>query len=283
MPSGTTGDVLSRDDAADILSAELAQIGFESFEVTENGMRAYIPSRLFDPDILHQTLLDSFTATKALVEIKETREIEGEDWNKEWEKNFFRPYILGENKCVVHSSFHTDYPKCEYDIVIDPKMAFGTGHHSTTRLMMNALFQSNIKGKSLIDVGTGSAILAILASKLKASVIDAVEIDEAAYLNAIENIKLNNCDNINVILGVITDTDPDKKYDFLLANINRNIITGDLPEYVKRLKPTGSIFLSGFYCHDIDIIDKVAQNLNLQLFHKAVDNDWAALGYKFKD
>lgn len=283
-PASTSeaGITLSIEDAQDILSAQLADIGFESFEKNNDLLVSFIPSKLFSRQKLDDTLSEFPFLDTVILDIEKVTEIEGEDWNSEWEKNYFRPYVLAGNKCVIHSSFHKDYPVCDMDIVIDPKMAFGTGHHSTTQLMVDALFNSNLKGKSLLDVGTGSGILAIIASKLGANPITAVEIDEPAYLNALENSELNRCSNIRFILGIISDVQDGQLFDFVLANINRNVILNDLKSYVSHLKDDGQIFLSGFYDKDVEIILDKAESLGLKMNISAVNNDWAIVGLKKK-
>lgn len=283
-PASTSeaGITLSIEDAQDILSAQLADIGFESFEKNNDLLVSFIPSKLFSSQKLDDTLSEFPFLDTVILDVEKVTEIEGEDWNSEWEKNYFRPYVLAGNKCVIHSSFHKDYPVCDMDIVIDPKMAFGTGHHSTTQLMVDALFSSNLKGKSLLDVGTGSGILAIIASKLGADPITAVEIDEPAYLNALENSELNRCSNIRFILGIISDVEDGQLFDFVLANINRNVILNDLKSYVDHLKDDGQIFLSGFYDKDVEIILDKAESLGLKMNISAVNNDWAIVGLKKK-
>lgn len=277
---GEAGDALSIDDGQDVLSALLADIGFESFEKEGDRLVAFIPKRLFDPLALAKTV-EEFPFTNVMpVQTDAVEEIQGEDWNSEWEKNYFQPYVFGDNECVVHSTFHSGYPKCTHDIVIDPKMAFGTGHHSTTRLMVGALFASELEGKSLIDVGTGSAILAILAEKLKAGQIVAVEIDEAAFVNAVENMALNGCTHIEAIEGDIAKVTPDRTFDYLLANINRNVILDNLEAFAAHLAEGGTMFLSGFYTEDSPVIDDRARKLGLREFYSKEDNNWAILGYR---
>lgn len=280
--SSEAGITLSIEDAQDILSAQLADIGFESFEKNNALLVSFIPSKLFSRQKLDDTLSEFPFLDTVILDVEKVTEIEGEDWNSEWEKNYFRPYVLAGNKCVIHSSFHKDYPVCDMDIVIDPKMAFGTGHHSTTQLMVDALFSANLKGKSLLDVGTGSGILAIIASKLGSDPITAVEIDEPAYLNALENSELNCCSNIRFILGIISDVEDGQLFDFVLANINRNVILNDLKSYVDHLKDDGQIFLSGFYDKDVEIILDKAESLGLKMNISAVNNDWAIVGLKKK-
>lgn len=277
--SGATGDALSWDDISDILNATIAPLGFETFEKEKPFVYAYIQSRVYDADNLKKALKTAPLSDVAIVELKETREIPGEDWNREWEKNYFQPYVFGKDKCIIHSSFHKNLPNCEYDIIIDPKMAFGTGHHSTTRLMVEALFDTAVEGKKVMDVGTGSAVLSILASKLRAKSVLAVEIDDAAYENALENIKLNECHNVEVLLGEVYAVREGMTFDIVLANINRNIIIDDLPEYVRRSARGGRIFLSGFYEEDVPLIEERAQQCKLKLDYYKTDSNWTVLGY----
>lgn len=277
--SGATGDALSWDDISDILNATIAPLGFETFEKEKPFVYAYIQSRVYDADNLKKALKTAPLSDVAIVELKETREIPGEDWNREWEKNYFQPYVFGKDKCIIHSSFHKNLPNCEYDIIIDPKMAFGTGHHSTTRLMVEALFDTAVEGKKVMDVGTGSAVLSILASKLRAKSVLAVEIDDAAYENALENIKLNECHNVEVLLGEVYAVREGMTFDIVLANINRNIIIDDLPEYVRRTARGGRIFLSGFYEEDVPLIEERAQQCKLKLDYHKTDSNWTVLGY----
>lgn len=269
---------LSVEDAQDILSARLADSGYESFEKDGGILTAFVPAKSFDRQVLDKTLASLPFADSINISVEGIKHIEGEDWNSVWEKNYFQPYIFGENKCVIHSSFHYGYPECDLDIVIDPKMAFGTGHHSTTRLMVEALLNTDLKSKPVLDVGTGSGILAIISEKLGAENITAVEIDESAYVNALENSELNGCRNINFILGDIDSVNAMDKFDILLANINRNVILEDLPKYCSRLKPDAQIFLSGFYEEDAGMILDKASTTKLRKNYYASDNRWAIIG-----
>lgn len=279
--TGAACPELSTTDFIDLLSQNLADIGYESFQTEGSTLTAFIPARLFDIERTEGAvnLAAAFGLTAVITEVEH---IEGEDWNSEWEKNFFQPYVFGNNKCVVHSSFHTGYPACEHDIVIDPKMAFGTGHHSTTRLMAEALLTMDLKGLDVADIGTGSAILAILASKLGAREITAVEIDEFAYTNAVENVELNRCDNINLVLGEVGLVPARKQFDVLVANINRNIILASLKDYAARVANTGCILLSGFYEHDVEMVLDEAKRHGLTLLFTTTDNNWSIVGLTFE-
>ncbi|MDE6783060.1 MAG: 50S ribosomal protein L11 methyltransferase, partial [Paramuribaculum sp.] len=180
---------------------------------------------------------------------------------------------------VIHSSFHTDIPRCRYDIVIDPKMAFGTGHHFTTRLILQRLLKADIEGKSMIDVGTGTAILAILAAMRGAAPVTGIEIDEGAYLNAIENVSLNHVDTaVSLILGDASAlAQIQYEADLLTANINRNVITADLSAYAKSVKSGGTVLLSGFYRADVAIVREAAEACGLTYVSTTDDNDWACV------
>lgn len=248
-------------DACDLAADSLAAIGFESFEQPEEAggafMTAYVPAPLFDAE----------AAREALAEIEplavagfEAVFVKGRDWNSEWEKNYFKP-ILVAGRVAVHSSFHTDVPPAEFDIVIDPKMAFGTGHHATTTLMMKALLSGNIAGASVIDMGTGTGILAILASMLGAAEVAAVEIDPFAAANAADNVALNlgNDSAVEVLEGDASALgNIGFEADVFLANINRNVITADIEAYAAALKTGGRLVVSGFYVADRGIVAEAA-------------------------
>lgn len=259
--------------ATDIMAALLCDCGYESFVPDEQGLTAYIKKELYDNEKLNQTILQF--PLDATIDILD-KIIEGQDWNSEWEKNYFKPIIV-KDKCVIHSSFHKDIPKLPYDIVIDPKMAFGTGHHATTSLIIEQLLDLDLNNKSVIDMGTGTGILAILALMRGAIQITAIEIDPMAHANAIENLKINNAESINLLLGDASLLPNVNNADVFIANINRNIITEDLASYNNSLNKNGLILLSGFYENDIPVIMEYAQPLELKYAtHKTKDN-WACL------
>ncbi|MDE6296822.1 MAG: 50S ribosomal protein L11 methyltransferase, partial [Muribaculaceae bacterium] len=235
----------SSPDASDLAAAFLADVGFESFEPDENGLTAYIPASLPGEELARQALAEfPFSSDIEII----TEFVKGEDWNAEWEKNYFKP-ILIDDLCVVHSTFHKDVPKAEYDIVIDPKMAFGTGHHDTTSNMMRHILSLPLHDADVIDMGTGTGILAFLAKMRGAKAVTGIEIDRPAYENAVDNARLNNCD-INFIHGDASSLKEIPQADFLFANINRNIILNDIEHYSAALKPHGTMLLSGFYEED---------------------------------
>lgn len=258
----------------DVFAALLCEHGYESFVPDEEGLTAYVKIGDFDESILKDVMVkfpfDDVNASVCWTEI------EGQDWNAEWEKYYFKPIIV-DDLCVIHSSFHTDVPSAPYDIVIDPKMAFGTGHHQTTTLMLRWLLSMPIEGKSLVDVGTGTGILAILAAMKGAAPVNAIEIDEFAHVNAVENVALNHHGEINVILGDASALKALPKSDYLLANINKNIILNDLAAYAEALNPGGVMLLSGFYKADADDIVNKASEFGLTYGSLASLDDWASL------
>lgn len=258
----------------DIIASLLCDIGYESFVPDATGTTAYIKKELFDKGSLDEAVasfpLPGFTLDVA------TQEIEGKDWNAEWERNYFRPIVV-DDMCVIHSSFHTDFPKCKYDIVIDPKMAFGTGHHATTSLIIYRLLNTPLEGLSVIDMGTGTGILAILAAMRGASPVNAIEIDPFAQANAVDNVRINNHPEINVILGDADALAGLPKADMFIANINRNIILNDMGKYAAAMKPGASILLSGFYEDDVNMLLEQAQNYKLEFLRVSHRDHWACL------
>lgn len=261
--------------ATDIMAAMLADVGFESFVPDADGLDAYIREELYDADAV-RAIADSFPMPDTAITTTATR-VEGQDWNHEWEKNYFKPIVVAD-RCVIHSSFHTDYPKCEYDISIDPKMAFGTGHHATTSQIISALLSLDLTGKAVTDMGTGTGILAILSAMRGAAPVSAIEIDPAAEINARENVASNGHPEINVLLGDAARLADVPAADVFIANINRNIITGDLHNYVKAMKPGATMLLSGFYESDIPVIMATATPLGLTEHSHTVKGDgWTCL------
>jgi ribosomal protein L11 methyltransferase len=261
------------EDLCDLIAASLADVGYESFETIDGGMIAYIVDTDFNLDKAKEVLTDLPIAAKLSYE---SELIEGKDWNEEWEKNYFQPIVI-DNRCVVHSTFHKDVPNADIDIVIDPKMAFGTGHHSTTGLMMRYLLEMNLNGKQIIDMGTGTGILAILSKKLGAKSVAGIEIDEGAYDNALLNAELNDVELQFIHSDVKGLEAVDEKCDLFIANINRNIILADIEAYAAALKEGGEMLLSGFYEKDIPIIESRAKMIGLEKLDYKMDNDWVAV------
>ncbi len=256
----------------DILIAELGEAGFESFVETEDGVLAYIKkadwreSMVQNLRVLHGSSFDIGYSAK---------EIAQQNWNAVWEASF-DPIQVGDD-CVVRAPFH-EKPQVRYDIVIEPKMSFGTGHHETTHLMITHMLHNDFKGKSVLDMGSGTGVLAILAAMKGATTVNAMDIDHWCYVNALENIRRNNCGHIKVYEGDATLLGK-RTYDTILANINRNILLADIPTYVACLRPSGSLFLSGFYTEDVSRIAKKCAEAGMMLKSRLQKNNWVALHF----
>lgn len=255
----------------DLLINDLADIGFNTFEDTENGFSAFIDYNSYSQYELADMLVgheDEFEYNYTVTEI------EGENWNEEWEKNF-EPLIVNDT-CYVRATFHEAQPQYKYEIVIDPKMAFGTGHHQTTTMMMQYLLEADVAGKVILDMGCGTAILAILAAKKGAEELTAIDNDEVCYLSSMENAALNHTTVITSICGG-KEVIPDKQYDVILANINRNILLDQIPVYATVLKSGGNIYFSGFYeSPDLEMIKKACEELDMSYCDHKKNGDWVA-------
>lgn len=263
----------------DVLSAVLADAGFESFVEQTDGLQAYIQQELYNEESI-KTAIEEFPISDVRIEYSFV-EAEDKNWNEEWEKNFFQPIVIG-NRCCIHSTFHKDTPQVEYDIVINPQMAFGTGHHETTSLVIEELLESDLEGKAVLDMGCGTSILAILARMRGSQPCTAIDIDDWCVRNSLENIELNRVDNISVYLGdasILTDKGP---FDIVIANINRNILLADMQHYVTRMNPGATLLMSGFYIDDIPMIQAEAERLGLQFIHYHEKNRWAVVKFKRK-
>lgn len=258
----------------DILAAELGEIGFESFMENENGLQGYIPDTCYNEKLILQKLSD-FPLDNITIQYQTTY-IESKDWNEEWEKNYFQPIRIGK-ECLIRASFHEDEPGYDHTILIDPKMAFGTGNHETTFLMISEMLRLDLTGKELLDMGCGTAVLAILAQKKKAARVVAIDIDEWAYRNALENIRLNNAPEIQVALGGAERIPEFGKFDMVFANINRNILLRDIPRYAACMKPDALLYMSGFYTDDIPAIETACKENGLELLSHTVKNNWTAV------
>ncbi|MBP1663348.1 MAG: ribosomal protein L11P-lysine N-methyltransferase [Bacteroidetes bacterium] len=257
---------------ADILASMLGDTGFESFVNTDKGLDAYIPSKLYDENVLKVTL-ENFPFPEQIDFEKE--EMEDKNWNEEWEKYFFEPIIIND-ECIIHSSFHKDIPQLKYDIIIDPKMAFGTGHHETTSLMIGEILNMDLAGKSVLDMGCGTSVLAILAAMRGAGVLTAIDIDDWCVDNSLENIQLNNVSGIEVLLGG-AELLEGLRFDIVLANINRNILLNDMQSYANTLPAGGELYMSGFYTEDVPVIETKARELGFELLYSKQKNNWAVV------
>ena len=264
--------IFPKEPATEILIAELAAVGFESFVENQKGVTAYIQKKEWNPTILKSIFIlnsDEFSINYNQNELEQT------NWNSEWEKNF-KP-IQVDNLVSIRAPFHEN-PNLKYDIVIEPKMSFGTGHHETTYMMVQHLLELNLKGKKVLDMGCGTGILAIFTEMKGAKPIDAIDIDIWCYKNSLENIERNNCKHISVFEGDASLL-IHKKYDVIIANINRNILLMDMKTYTNCLQKDGILLLSGFYQKDVSIIEKEVSKYNLKLETLIEKNNWVALKY----
>lgn len=257
---------------SDILASELGEIGFDSFVLNNNVLEAFIPNDLFDVNKIDEMLANF--VFEVSIEYKYTK-IATKNWNEEWEKHYFEPIVIG-NECVIHSSFHKNIPHARYDITIDPKMAFGTGHHETTSLVIGEILKMNLVDKTLLDMGCGTAVLAILAAMRGAVNIVAIDIDKWCTENSIENILLNKVQGIDVQLGG-AELLQEMKFDIILANINRNILLADMEQYANCLLAGGELFMSGFYTQDIPLIEAEANKNGLELISFNEKNNWVVV------
>lgn len=257
---------------SEILVAELGELPFESFIETENGVSAYIQKEFWNENILDDIYILGNEEFKISYEFEEIEQV---NWNEEWEKNFTPIDVDG--KCYVRAPFH-EKSNAEFEIVIEPKMSFGTGHHETTHMMIQHLLETELVGKKTLDMGCGTAILAILAEMKGAKPIDAIDIDNWCYLNSIENAERNNCNQISVYEGDASLL-IGKKYDVIIANINRNILLNDMQTYVDCLNENGILFLSGFYTEDFEAINESCVSKGLTFEKDIIRNNWMSLKY----
>ncbi|MDG2226139.1 MAG: 50S ribosomal protein L11 methyltransferase [Flavobacteriales bacterium] len=256
--------------AREILYAELGDRGFEAFEDTQDGVRAYIKKEQFSKSLLKDLSINRIQGQKIEFDIIT---IANQNWNAVWESNF-NSIVINSN-CIIRAPFHP-VPALEYDIIISPQMSFGTGHHETTFLMSKELFSLDLKSVDLLDMGSGTGVLGILAEKLGAKYVKAIDIEEGAFLNTIDNCKLNNTKNIIVEKGD-SKLLVDSLFDVILANINKNILLQDISVYSNCLKLGGKLLLSGFFTTDIDELRKAASNNGLKFVKTNEKNNWAMI------
>ncbi|GAA4446702.1 50S ribosomal protein L11 methyltransferase [Nibrella saemangeumensis] len=259
---------------SDILMAELAELGYESFVETDEGLSAYVPESDFDAAALDE-LVTKYAGQTAIAYQFST--LEKQNWNEEWERNYQPIEVAGQVR--VRASFHEPDERYAYDILINPKMSFGTGHHETTAMMLEHQLAIDHTGKTVLDVGSGTGILAIMAIKRGAVEALAFDIEEWAVENARENAELNRCPKIAVFQGTIADVDPASRYDIVLANINRNVLLAEIPTYASLLNTGGDLLVSGFYENDSPDIEQKAIEAGLTISGKRVRNQWASLRF----
>ena len=261
----------------DVVSALAGEIGFESFVEWDHGVQAYIQQQLFDEKAL-EDMVENFPLSDTSITYT-VKEAEDKDWNEEWEKNFFQPIVIGD-RCCIHSTFHKDTPKTEYEILINPQMAFGTGHHETTSSIICELLDADLKDKSVLDMGCGTSILAILASMRGANLITAIDIDDWCVNNSRDNIDLNGINNITVELGDADLLKGRSPFDVIIANINRNILLADMDKYAACMHSGSELYMSGFYIEDIPFIREKAESLGMTFIHHREKNNWAAVKFR---
>jgi ribosomal protein L11 methyltransferase len=264
--------VSPKEPGTEILIAELGNAGFESFVENENGVTAYIQKETWRAAILQDIFVlnsDEFSIEYNYNEVAQT------NWNAEWEKNF--EAIQVGDFVSIRAPFHKN-PNLKYDIVIEPKMSFGTGHHETTHMMVQHLLNLDLENKKTLDMGCGTGILAIFAEMRGAKPTDAIDIDNWCYENSLENVERNKCHHISVFEGDASLL-VHKKYDVIIANINRNILLTDMKTYANCLNENGVLLLSGFYQEDIPIIDAEVSKYDLKLETFIERNNWVALKY----
>lgn len=259
-------------DIKEILMAELAMLGFDSFQETEIGFLSHSAKKIDNGDI--DEILNRYQGKHQIT--REVRDIVKENWNKIWEESY--DPIIVENKCIVRASFHEPQTEYPIEIIVNPKMSFGTGHHETTYLMMSEQFKTDHKGKKVLDAGCGTGILSILAGKLGAEKIMAYDIDDSIIDNIQENLKINGID-AKVLIGIAQTLSFNTQFDIILANINKNILLSDLPFYAKWLGDGGQLIMSGFYETDIKDIKEIALKNGLILTNSRLKNDWAMVKF----
>ena len=259
---------------SDILIAELNEIGYESYDETDEGVNAYILEKFFDIDKVKNLQVNTISDCN----IDYSWEvIKTQNWNEVWEKNF-EPIII-DDQCIIRAPFHINTPKLKYEIIIEPKMSFGTGHHETTYLMLKTMLDIDFSDKNILDMGCGTGVLAILAIFKGAKEATAIDIDEWAYNNTLENIEKNNCSNIKVIQGDASLL-KNQEFDIIIANINRNILMDDIKPYSKVLKAGGTLLLSGIYDKDLEMIKNEASENTLELISFIEKHSWVAAKFQ---
>jgi len=259
---------------AEILIAHLSEKGFESFSEETPFVKAWIQEDLFNDEIEKDVKNIKIQGVK--INFKHHL-IKEQNWNETWEKNYFEPILIAD-KCLIRSTFHKNTPKVKYEVLIDPKMSFGTGHHETTSLMIEEILELDLQGKTILDMGCGTGILAILSAQKGAKAVCAVDIDKWSYENTLENLKLNSVKNVHVEQGDKKIIGP-KFFNIIYANINKNVLLKDIPDYVAHIHHGGRLLLSGFYTHDFNDINKLALETGLQLHSRKEKNNWLMLSY----
>lgn len=260
-------------DFRDLLAAKLGEIGFESFTENEEQLEGYIPENFYNEEYIGNINSDNFYQFTYKSEL-----IPDQNWNEVWEKNYFEPLLIAD-KCLIRAPFHKDYPVADFEIVIEPKMAFGTGNHETTSLMIEHILELDLQNKNILDMGCGTGVLAMLSSMKGAGQVTAIDIDKWAFESTQENCQINSCNNVDVYMGNASLLGS-KKFDIIFANIHKNILLEDLNKYHSVLNNEGILIMSGFYTHDLEDISNGAINLNLNQLKTKKKNNWLAVSFK---
>ena len=261
-----------KEDFREILIAELAEVGFDSFLETDTGLDAYIEENSFDRET-YQEVINRYQDSAELEIVEGV--MAKVNWNEEWEKHY-DPIQVGE-EVYVRASFHAPKPEIKHEILINPKMSFGTGHHATTFLMLSHQLTVDHQGKRVIDIGAGTGILAIMAHKLGATQVEAFDIDDWCVDNGNENFELNGMNDVRMGLGTVREVSPQGTFDIVLANINKNVLLDELEIYASLVKSGGNLLLSGFYTHDIVDIQEKADSVGFKFLSQKDKDNWAAL------
>jgi ribosomal protein L11 methyltransferase len=259
-------------DYSELLMAEIAEAGFDTFLETDNGFEAYVEMEKYDKEQLEH-IREKYSAQTPIVFHQD--QIQKRNWNEEWEKSY--DPILVENKCLIRADFHRPEKKYPYELIITPKMSFGTGHHQTTYLMIKNQMTTDHQNKRVMDAGCGTAILSIMASKLGAREVEAFDIDEWSVSNGKENIEANGCTNIHQQQGKLSELNITGTFDIILANINKNVLLKEISQYAKFLATNGILILSGFYVDDISDLLQEGSRYNLNELRRDERENWAAL------
>ncbi len=262
------------DEGRDILLALLDNLGYDSFEETNYGLKAYIFERDFDAEALEQLFVFQ---SKAFELSYTTDKLENKNWNEEWETNY-EPIMI-DDAVYIRAPFHSARPEFPREILIVPKMSFGTGHHQTTRLMVKLMLKTELKGKKVLDMGTGTGILAILAEMMEAEKVVAIDNFDWAVENTAENAAANGCRKIEAVHGDATAL-AGREFDVVIANINRNVLLEDMQAYVDTLNPKGQLLISGFFEQDFELLNQEATKYGLRLVGKIQEDRWTACHYQ---
>lgn len=264
---------LRDEDLSDWLIAELGSLGFDSFEQASHELKAFIPTEQYDAAATRE-LLDAFPVLGFTYELT-AEELPDINWNEEWEKNYFQPILLGEGACLIRAPFHASQPEVGMEIIINPKMAFGTGNHETTSLVGEWILSHSVEGRRVLDMGCGTGILGLIALKRGARHLTAIDIDPWAYANVQENATLSSLSIDEVICGDASALEGKAGYDLILANITRNILLEDMPRYRAVMLPGASLVLSGFYEEDIPLLRARGEELGLSFVMSEVRHRWS--------